>query len=564
MSKENFRKIYKNKWFWGFVALKTVAKVAVVVAMFVGCGNAYARNIEESLQRLDREIENSKTTRDTKEKYLSMLRERLRSSRTPDEKFNLNRELYKEYVKYQYDSAYSHARAMLEIAKTTPENKTRLNTARIAMMESFSTAGLFKEVDDMLDSISEPEIALDELPNYYNQCAMYYGTLSSYAGFNSEVSALYRRQRVNYLNKLLSVTPRGGFMNDYALLGKKEMEGMEPLDRAQAFETMLERKDLTDGQRAMLHSVAGRYFREGGKEEDGLYHLAESAIYDLKSNTRETTATKDLAQMLYSRGDLDRASRYIHLALEDAQNYNSRLRQIEINAILPEIENSRYGKVSMRLWVLTGITVTILLLLLLTVWLALKLRSKSRSLHESHRELRLKKEELEESNERLKRLNSQLKETAEIRDRYIIQSLIGNTDFVNSVEEKIQKALVKLKLKHNEEAIRILQKAGTKDERERMYASFDTAFLQLFPNFPAEFNALFPKENRMEISSEQGMPMEVRIYALMRLGIDKAEEVAKYLNLSVNTVYVYKTRLKSRSSIGKDGFEEAVKAIPKL
>lgn len=134
---------------------------------------------------------------------------------------------------------------------------------------------------------------------------------------------------------------------------------------------------------------------------------------------------------------------------------------------------------------------------------------------------------------------------------------------MNSVDDKIQKALVKLKLKQPEEAVRILHKAGTKDERERVYTSFDSAFLKLFPNFPEAFNALFPVENRMEISSEGGMPMEVRIYALMRLGIERAEEVAKYLNLSVNTVYVYKTRLKSRSLLPKESFDKAVLSIQK-
>ena len=572
------RRYLKNKWFWRLFALKAAVKLIVVAALFLGgCATAAAQDVEGALQQLDREIEGGKVLRDSKERQIAALRGRLARAHGSEERFNLQRDLFREYSKYQNDSAYRYATEMMATARRMPQDPSRKALAYMAMMESFNDAGLFKEVDDVLDSIREKDIPAPDLVHFYDMCAVYYGMLSSNAGFSRDVSAGYRQKRLDYLNRILGMCPPGSFQHDFVKLGISELQGLSPLERARGYEAFISRSDVDDRQRAFLHSLAGCCYREAGEEELAVYHLARSAAFDIRSCTRETTAAKDLAQMMHNRGDLDRASRYIHQALDDAQSYNSRLRQIEINAVLPEIENSRYGRVSMRLWVLTGITVSVALLLALAVWLAVKLRSKTRKLHESNAEVRAKKEELEvkkeeleakqeeleASNRQLTQLNITLKETAEIKDRYIVQSLIGNTDFVNSVDDKIHRALVKLKLKQPDEATRILQKAGTKDERERMYASFDSAFLKLFPNFPDAFNALFPEHERVDISAHGSMPMEVRIYALMRLGIERAEEVAKYLNLSVNTVYVYKTRLKSRSVLPKESFDEAVLSIPK-
>ena len=266
---------------------------------------------------------------------------------------------------------------------------------------------------------------------------------------------------------------------------------------------------------------------------------------------------------MHAEGQLDRANRYIHHALDDARAFNSRIRLIEINSVLPIIETTRYGRVTERVYQLVIIVIVVVGLFLLSLYLFFKLRRRNRSLAESHEEIRRKTEALQESNDTLKDLNNRLKETGEIKDQYIIQSLIGNTDFVGIVEGKVKRALAKLKARQYDEVARILHETGIKDERERMYSSFDSAFLKLFPNFPVAFNALFPEEERMEIDEEKGLPTEVRIYALMRLGIDNAAEVAKYLNLSVNTVYVYKTRLKSKSNVSKDDFDRCVMQIPK-
>ena len=170
---------------------------------------------------------------------------------------------------------------------------------------------------------------------------------------------------------------------------------------------------------------------------------------------------------------------------------------------------------------------------------------------------------LEQSNRSLTDAIAKLREANEIKDQYIVQSLYGNTGFVNEVNDAVNDAVREITLKRLDEARTTLYHIGIKKERTRIAASFDTAFLKLFPNWMDEFNALFPEDMKIHLFEDGTMPMEVRIFALMRLGIDNAAEVAEYLNLSIGTVYVYKARLKGRALVDKDEFDSRIMAIPK-
>ncbi len=144
-----------------------------------------------------------------------------------------------------------------------------------------------------------------------------------------------------------------------------------------------------------------------------------------------------------------------------------------------------------------------------------------------------------------------------------MQSLQGNTSFVNSVEKESLAAIRKITIRQYEDAKAILYNLGVKEERERIYAAFDTAFMALFPNFIESFNVLMNEDAHITLDKNGALPMEVRIFALMRLGIDDPAQVAEYLHLSVNTIYVYKNKIKSKSSVSKDQFDALIMAISK-
>ena len=319
---------------------------------------------------------------------------------------------------------------------------------------------------------------------------------------------------------------------------------------------------MSDHEKAINCSLLSNAYKGVAKPDSAIYYAALAVIYDIRSSTRENTAAKDLAILMQQRGDLARASRYIHLALDDAQTYNSRIRQIEVISVLPSIENARYLWLHNTKTILTYAILSVGLLLFLLFIMYAKIRRRNRRLSESNEAIRSKTEELDKSNERLSELNLKLKEVNEIKDRYIIESINANR-YVNEVAEMSKTAIHKLNGKKYDEVKDLLYDMGVKNEWQRLFSAFDKAFMKLFPNFVREYNKLFPKEYQVSIDSSGKLSTEIRIFALMRVGIDNPVDVAKYLNLSTNTIYVYKAKTKAKALVPKEEFDDYIMAIPK-
>ena len=79
--------------------------------------------------------------------------------------------------------------------------------------------------------------------------------------------------------------------------------------------------------------------------------------------------------------------------------------------------------------------------------------------------------------------------------------------------------------------------------------SFDEAFIKLFPDFINEFNSLLKEEEQIEIKKGQLLNKELRIFALIRLGIKHNEIIAQVLGYSVNSIYAYKTKIRNKKNL---------------
>ncbi len=87
---------------------------------------------------------------------------------------------------------------------------------------------------------------------------------------------------------------------------------------------------------------------------------------------------------------------------------------------------------------------------------------------------------------------------------------------------------------------------------------FDKMFLRICPDFVEQFNALLLPGYRIVPREGELLTTELRIFALMRLGITTNDKIAQVLDYSVNTVYTYKTMMRSRSHLSADEFYERV------
>ncbi|MBO5562483.1 MAG: helix-turn-helix transcriptional regulator [Bacteroidales bacterium] len=289
-----------------------------------------------------------------------------------------------------------------------------------------------------------------------------------------------------------------------------------------------------------------------GQEDASIVSLCESAICDLKSSTKETTALRMLAEYLSRRGEVERPSRYVHESFDDANFYNARLRKLEVGAVLPIVEKNHYARLQReRNWLMVSIVLAIIIALAaFAAWLFI--RRQNRRLHEA-------RQTIEDRNRQLEEANAQLAEANEIKSEYIGNSFYLNSEFIDKMAQLYKMVDRMIVTRQYDELRRSLKESTIDKERDEMYASFDATFLKIFPTFVNDYNALFPETEQRYPSG--GLTPEMRIFALIRLGISETERIAKFLDYSVHTINTYKTRVKNKSWVENDRFEAEIMQI---
>lgn len=527
-------------------------------------------NVDSVLRILDREIGQRDIYMAEKERKMETLKEALRLSSDMKQHFIFCNQLFNEYKYYQYDSAYVYALRSLDAAQHI-KDAVSIARAKCDLLHCYTSVGFFKEAMEVVNGFSTEGLPPDDLVEYYTMCVYFYQNLINFAMGTDQLLQKYKERRKVCRELILE---NAALCEDSVTRNRTEdmlnADEFPPEKVVEMRQNLLDKYNLSMHEQAIQYCIMGEVSEERGDREASIYYMALSAISDIRSNTRETSAAKSLAAHMYEKGDLDRAFRYIHLAEDDANFFNTRLRKIEINSLLPMIENQRYNWANrQRNFTLTIAVMTAVSLFLLAMMLR-SLKRRNRKLQEArqetadaYKEIEQKAHELNDANAALSTVNRQLKEANEIKDQYIIQSLYSDSDFVNNVEEKCKLFERKLKAKQYADLPSILTSMNVKRERERMASVFDQAFLKLFPNFIDEYNRLFPAEHHVSFNAAGALPTEVRIFALMRLGIEDTAQIARYLNLSLNTIYVYKSKVKAKALVPQEDFEACIMRIPK-
>ena len=547
--------------------------LSLIIPVCLSCAkdqNNY--QLKTVLRELDETIDNRQRFENETQLKISRLKEELARTDSSGCRFDLYSALFEQYKNYQYDSAFVYAKLMEKSAfrenscgeaGKCGSGSIYKAKAQIALLYCFKSVGFFNEACDVIRTFDSENVPASLCAEFYFLCAETYQNMSSYVKGTEVLSSKYDRERLAYYDRVLQYADAGSYYYGYAKLDKALLEHYSDSLAIDGRESFILMNDWDEHQKAVQYSILSEAYNTVGKFDEAVYYRALSAIMDIRSCTHETTSARVLAGHMYERNDIKRAYEYIQQAQYDAEFFNSRLRKTEINTILPVIESGRYNWMNNQRVLLYIILFSIIVLFVLTILLLLILRARNKDLKQIHSALEEKTELLEQSNKSLTDVISKLREANEIKDQYIIQSLYGNTDFVNEVNEAVNEAARDITLKRADEARTKLYHIGIKNERARIAATFDTAFLKLFPNWLDEFNSLFPDNMKVRLSEDGTMPMDVRIFALMRLGFGNPAEVAKYLNLSIDTVYVYKSRIKARAIVDNDEFDKRIMAIPK-
>ena len=286
------------------------------------------------------------------------------------------------------------------------------------------------------------------------------------------------------------------------------------------------------------------YHKIGDKQQEKHYLLI-SALADLRNSSREYIALRELAILLYEEGNIDHAYRYMQCAMEDALEASERVRSIEMNTVFPVVEQAYLQQVHRRqYWMLTGIISSLVLLIVLIIFF-LYVTQKGK--------------QLSILNERLENNNAELRESNRIKDAYVGRYM-ETTSLLIDRFDNYRKQLKLLAHKQQFEQLTDIvdSQRFTQDQLNAFYADFDEAFLELFPNFVNDVKALLVPEADIRIKEGERLNTDLRVLALIRLGITDSKQIANFLRYSLSTIYNSRTRMRNLYKGEREQFEKNI------
>ena len=170
--------------------------------------------------------------------------------------------------------------------------------------------------------------------------------------------------------------------------------------------------------------------------------------------------------------------------------------------------------------------------------------------------------ELSSVNAQLSTVNSQLSESNRVKEEYIGRFMSLCSQYIDKLDNYRKMVNKKMKNKELEELFLLSKSTELKEkELEELFLNFDSVFLHLFPNFVNDFNDLLQPEVRVQPKEDNRLTTEIRIFALIRLGIEDSSKIAEFLHYSVNTIYNYRARIKNGAIGNREQFERQIKTL---
>jgi uncharacterized protein DUF6377 len=437
------------------------------------------------------------------------------------------------------------------------------------------SGGMFKETFDSLGEISIAGVADSVKAEYYSIKGTAYYLLNEYNNFSGPSNQFYASNVDNCLDSAIRYFPANSFEYNFNSSIRLLKKG-KPDSALSNLYKLYKRTDLNQNQVALAASLIATIWKwSKNSESDAIPYIIDAAIADIRSSTKETTALQTLASIFYKNGNIENAVKYIEKANQDASFYNSRLRKVQVGTILPLIEGEmtntiKYQKKKLQIFlILISILAVFLAVLVIVIWKQVKkLSIAKQNILEANEKQKIVNEELLEANTLKEKYNSELKvtnnnlqEANRIKEEYIGYFFNVNSEFFDKIERFKKSIDLKITDRKIDEIRFLVNSINLKREKEELIKQFDRAFLKLFPNFVSEFNELFKEEDRLLLKDDELLNTDLRIFALYRMGIHENEKIANILQYSVNTINTYKTKIKNKSVVPNEDFEDHIMKI---
>ena len=538
--------------------------------LFFSCYSAFAgESLDSLLNVLDKTIKEADTYVQIKENKLHELKKEAR--KTPPvsvERYHLNNDIYLEYKVYSSDSALHYLNENMLLARQLNDKERELKI-QLELSYLLSSIGMYMEAADILNSIDRQTLPSSLLGYYYTCYEHVYFEAGAAQPRYKMFASRYAKLSHAYRDSMqVTLDPSSA---TYLWLRETQLREAGKYDEALEFsDRRLAESSFGTPQYALVAYQRFRLFESMGKKDEHLYYLVLSAISDVRSAIKEQSSLMVLAQELNRKGDLKRAYDYINFSWEISQFYKTRLRSW-MNITPLSMINGNYQDIIKQqnrelLIYIVCVALLALLLVIALIYIYRQMKALSnakKGLQEVNERLFSLNEELEEVNRHLRSTNLELSESNLIKEAYIARFFKLCSVYVDRLQA--YRKLVNKKLQRGQVAELLKMTHLSNDivtvEVQELYANFDSAFLHLFPNFVESLNALLLPDEQIVLKPDELLNTELRIFALIRLGIKDSSQIAELLHYSVNTIYNYRSRVKTKACVSRDDFEDLVAKI---
>lgn len=553
----------------GISVLRFMPIVIFILIIFsCSCRNRERDNLGTSdgtLEQLDKEIARSDIYVNDKIKRISDLESRLSNATGHNEKSTIRDLIITEYEAFNADSALYYINHEILAAQKTGDS-SRENAMRIRKADVQAHAGLFAEALSTLSAIKSQDLDKSQLDEYYAAYLVLYQYLCEYNFENRDISD-YEHLRELYTDSILAVSPEGSL--NALCYGVPALVRRGEHDKAlHLIGNHLNEYTIGTRQYSILASIMAYVFDQAGNRKESMRYMTLTAISDIQGAVKENMSFRAMATMLFESGDIERAHTYLKKSFEDANFYSARLRIAQTSRMLPIIDDAIIAKqneisvLHTRQMIWLGIFAVVLAIGILIIYhLYIKSRAAGRKLENANSELSTLSAQLKETNEELESRNKALKVSDSTKEAYSRLFM----EYCSTAISALQSYHKSMRVLFNQGNMRAIErKLETFDivdkSLQEFYTRFDTAILDIYPSFVEKVNALLKPGEESVIKQGELLNTELRIFALIRLGVDDSAKIADFLRCSITTVYTYRSKMRKRA-VSPDTFDADIQAI---
>ncbi len=507
------------------------------------------------LKKLDATIEKKAIFVQKKEQRIDSLKQLLNENNNVEHKCRVLADIVGEYKLYNTDSLFKYVNIRQQVAQAEGTDLCK-KMAKMNEIEAMYIAGMYKEAFDEIENLQNTNIEPELKPYFFHlQNTLFYLMLETTPVASKKEA--YQQMRNRYRDSILSVNDSMSFV--YVVVSSSK--GQNPESSIEALKKYQKTHKCTKQDLAILSFCQAEIFENLSQRDSAEYYYILSAINDIEMGTREYVSLRKLALMLYEDGDVRRAYKYLSCAMEDAVLCKAQMRTMEVTTIFPIIQEAYQKEVSKYRTQMIIFVASICVLLILVIFafvMVLRQMKKVSDLRNKTAEMNIS---LQKINEELKSTNNELIFSNKVKEEYIGRYMDLCSSYIEKLDNFRRDINKSKKEGQSVDLFSILSPKKIEKELNEFYQNFDASFLTIFPDFVEKFNLLLQEDEQITLKTGERLNTDLRVYALVRLGINDSAKIAKFLRFSASTIYNCRVRMRNKSCVNRAEFEQKVMEI---